>query len=423
MLVARQWMNAMGSAQLNHETICNEVNFVTPRSTVSFSVPNRRAEVDYGNLSSFLPEDNTSHSELVRTSAIRTAQLIGSLAAADANILLAMSGGLDSRLCLGAAFATGTVDALNIGTQNNGSPDYDIALSLADHFGFELNPKRPEFQGSLSPVDELATWATTSLGIYDQMYAPNHFRVLEKPTFSIGGQGAEAVKGNFGWRPLAEIEMPREALVQAAVAVSRLGIDPADEFGSEWHYLAFRNGLHASRALLFSDYCVRPTAQLPAIGLSRSKLNELDNRSSKQYSVISDALVLLAPELAQFPYDKSIKNISEATANSRVQRLGGVITRDEIVDMAVSGTPAASKGVTQSLVNDAVSLGITGRPDAANLTVVLDSLGFDMSSFEGTPLASAWSEAKDSSAPRLPSTGRPATAAGKILANLLVSRT
>lgn len=207
-LIARQWMNSMGSAQLSHGTICNEVNFVTPRSTVSFSTSRRKAEVSIGQLSSFLPEGNTSHSELVRTSAIRTAQLIGSLSAADANVLLSLSGGLDSRLCLGAAFASGSVEALNIRTQNNGTPDYKIASSLAENFGFELNPARPEFQGSLSQVDELATWATTSLGIYDQLYAPKYFRSLEKPTFSIGGQGAEAVKEILGGDHFQKLRCP-----------------------------------------------------------------------------------------------------------------------------------------------------------------------------------------------------------------------
>lgn len=133
--------------------------------------------------------------------------------------------------------------------------------------------------------------------------------------------------------------------------------------------------------------------------------------------------MLLAPDLAQFPYDKAAKNISASTSDSRLKQLGGPITRDEISELSVSGTPSASNGVTRSLVNDAVELGITGRPNSSNLTKVLDNFGFDVNRFQGTPLASAWNEAEDISAARLPATGAPATAAGKILANLLVSRT
>lgn len=410
----RDWTNSMGCAQMGHETICKEVEFATMGSRLYYKATSEVPVVEYGQLTWLLPSDGSTHGSEVRKAGIRMASLVGALASSGEHSVLALSGGLDSRLCLAAAIRSGSLEGLNVRCQKNSTNDYAVAGRLADQFGFDLNPTLGDMQGTLEEMDLFASWAVTSLGLYDQLYVPKHFRRIDAASFSLGGQGAEAAKGNFRWRKLSTIAMPAPALDQAERAVERLGIDRNDKWGSEWQYLAFRNGLHANRSLVSSDYCVRPTAQLPLIGLSRSDIHELDNQNSKIQSVISDTLIALSPDLAAVDFDNHAKNLSSDTIDSRLAALGGPIESSEITPLSIVGNPAPSLGVTRSFIDIARSYGIFGNMDGSTVDRIVSGLDSDM--WRQTKVGGElWDQIRIDKRARIPATSREGAGVGKIV--------
>src|SRR5690606_29481456 len=56
--------------------------------------------------------------------------------------------------------------------------------------------------------DQMATWFIFNAGIYDPLHTPN----ISKPDvsrFSIGGRGADLLKGNYGWMSLDDLLLRR----------------------------------------------------------------------------------------------------------------------------------------------------------------------------------------------------------------------
>ncbi|MDO5031282.1 hypothetical protein [Corynebacterium sp.] len=366
-VAGRMWMNSMAYQQLGTKTFCKEVSICTPGTTLSFSYETRMLHELPANLPKQYETAIESHADAIHQAAARMIGVIKGYAESGGLVSLSLSGGMDSRACLAAALRAGIGDSLFVGSKDNGRADYPIARELAERFGFQLNRSSRVLQGTLAPRDPLTTWSAMSLGLYDALYASDKFRRLDRPVFAVGGQGAEISKGNYGWRQLTKINMPRQALAQASEGLTRIGVDKDDKWGSEWHYLAFRNAIHGGRGLLNSDYISRPAAQVPIIGLSRSELNEFPAPRKGQYNVIGDLLVCLNPQLALHRFDSHAKDFTPERLERRLKAIGGPIAESEIPDYSSIGSATPSAGILKSHVSCAENLGFAGGANGATL--------------------------------------------------------
>ncbi|MSS84959.1 hypothetical protein FYJ24_09325 [Actinomycetaceae bacterium WB03_NA08] len=371
----RMWLNSMSYQQIGRETYCREIRYATPGTELSLDLKTGVFEEKALNLQNFYAGRITDHGSAISEAAARMVRMFKTYPLTGAKMTLALSGGQDSRVCLAAALVAGTSESINIICSNPGSPDYLIAQRLGEQFNFGLN-RHTSDEGAPERVDTTAAWAATSLGIYDALYMPGAFPVIEHPSFTIGGHGAGSSKGAYGWRGLSDIEMPPSALRQARRALCSIGVDPNDQWGSEWHYLAFRNAIHGGRATLSSDYVARPTAQIPLIGLSRSSKNQLVAPKPGRPSVILDTLIALRPDMAKIPFDTPVKSPRPRFVDQRREALS-----ERLIDFAdlppyrVVGSLYPSKGFLTTQINFAKSRGLSGGISFANLSpMALESL-------------------------------------------------
>lgn len=415
-IVARFWLNSMAGAQLSEETFCSEIHYCLPGTHIRIDVASCTAVPVLLDYRAFYESAFDSHASAVRYSTIRMVRALKAYATAGGLVSLALSGGIDSRVCLAAALAADIDESLFVGCQKNGTKDYPIALELSDKFNFKLNRSSPEINGKLVKNDVLAAWSTNSLAVYDQLYMPSHFRERTTPVFAVGGQGAETVKGNFRWRPLDQIDMPTATLQECQRSLTRIGVDPNHKWGSEWHYLVGRSGLHTGRAILSADYVARPVAQMPLVGLGRSERNELPAPGKDSPSAVFDCLVLLNRDLALQPFDALQKNQPATLVDERLRRLGGPLRLDEIPPFRIYGTPRPASGLLESHTQFASQVGYSGSFNGATIVPLIAPAVSSIDGIIPEPVKAALATLDASSVDRIPATSRPASAAGKLLA-------
>lgn len=417
----RMWLNSMSMQQLGRETYCAEIRCATPGTELRFDLRSGTLEELPCDLRAFYTGAFESHAEAIAESTTRMVRTFKTYAEAGGLVTLGMSGGTDSRVCLAAALAADIGDALHISCTNNATrahdvKDYAVAVALSEEFSFPLNRSNSLINGTLRENDVLAGWAATSMGVYDALYSPAKFRRRKVPVFAVGGQGAEISKGNFGWRQLSSITMPPESLDQCHRVLEAIGIGRDDRWGSEWHYIAFRNALHGGRGILSSDYIARPAAQIPLIGLSRSPLNELPAPRKNAPSVIVDTLIKLNPELALRPFDNPQKDISHAYATERLERLGGPLEVDSLTAYRTFGTPVPPWGMLSSQLELAREAGFTGSLDARTLVPLIEAPMEEFSTLISDDVRERILGLSPTSVARVPASSREGGALGKLLA-------
>ncbi|MGJ6980111.1 hypothetical protein ACSDQ9_06225 [Aestuariimicrobium soli] len=411
----RMWLNSMSLQQLGTDTYCAEIKYVTPGTELRIDADDCSVQLAPLDLVAHYSGSFASHEEAVTESASRMVRVMRTYAEAGGLISLGLSGGTDSRLCLAAGLAADVGDALHVASKNNGTPDYQVALDLSERFGFPLNRTDARLRGDVSPIDHAATWAGTSLGLYDATYTPPAVSRRSVPYFSVGGQGAEISKGNFGWRPLSSINMPAEGQEQCRRALRLIGADEDDRWGSEWHYLAFRNAIHGGRAGLSSEYISRPAAQVPLIGLSRSPLNDLPAPRKAGKSIILDTLIKLSPQLATVPFDDHRKDVGDDYVGERLAKLGGQLDARALSSYRREGTPRLGHGVIGTQIDLARRAGFTGGLAPRDL---MPSVSRSLAVFDGlvSPQVREALESIDPmSTTRLGAASRPAGAMGKLV--------
>lgn len=369
----RRWTNSMGHQQFGPQSICTGIEYAFPGTVVTFDLVARSAVVEHAQLPETLLEGIDSHPAAVEESARRMVQLFRALSETGVTVNAAVSGGMDSRVVLAAALAADIGDNLAVGCQDNGSPDLEIASRLSARFRFPLNKGRRELQGKSRANDQLAYWAVSSMGLYDALYAPRKLREVELPVFQVGGHGAEAAKGNYGWRPISGIGMPEAAKSEVRAALALIGADPESPTASEWHFLMYRNAIHSSRGAASSEYAARPAVQKPAIGLSRSPECDFLQPTGNEPNVVQDVLISLNPDLALADFDKPRKNMNFGHVLDRHRRNGGTLDLGSIPSLEVEGRPEPNPGLTLSFINLAASEGLSGPTNGENLTRVLGS--------------------------------------------------
>ncbi|TYT27134.1 hypothetical protein FZO89_13180 [Luteimonas viscosa] len=353
-VIGRSWGNAMAGQMLGEDTLVEEIKFapVGTSLVVSFSPEIRLAVKRRSVLETFAPESD-NYTETVRLSAQRIASSIQTFSGLSGDVArLAVSGGMDSRVCLAAALLSeagrGQAAFNCMNTSSSHAKDYQVVSSLSGKFGFPLGLRTPPASVPRPGrrVPELGLWFLANAGLYDFMYVMPAINTGEGAV-SIGGHGAELHKGNYGWRTIRTIanaipdRLVSDAfLSQCESGIAAMGVRPDDAFGSEWHYLGFRNAIHSGRFVTGTMAGFRPLMTRSLVALSRSSLNEWIAPKKGGQSLISDLLICLSPALASEPFDDEKKNLAASVVAERSSYLGGGLMPDEIVEYRVFGSLA-----------------------------------------------------------------------------------
>ncbi len=285
------------------------------------------------------------------------------------SVRVGMSGGFDSRVILAAllnstnASKNAIFNCTNKSDHNN--LDYQVVTELSQAFSFPLGLRDKTVLKSVKgkSVNPVKLWILSNAGTYDSLYTAN-YSTKQGPIFQSGGFGAEAYKGMYGWRPLKRIanhikdqEAAEAFRTQTEKGISLLGIDKNESTGSEWHYLGYRNALHAGRSTMTSMFGLRPLMQHRLVALSRSNKNPLQAKDNKNLNMLSDMLIYAHPELAKFRFDKPEKNLDHIYVDERSKFLGS-LTQNDLDEYAIHGEVKyvnhGSPDVFHNLIDDMV---------------------------------------------------------------------
>lgn len=415
----RMFSNAIAYQQFGTESFCHEIEFETPCTEISISVADYGLRSKPKNLVDFYSGEVQSHAQAISLSATRMASTVATYASAGAIISLGLSAGHDSRACLAAILASDVQGSLIVGSSRRAEKEFSVVKQLCETLGLPLNENSLLPPSSSRPVDALALWGASTLGIYDPLYTRRTIRNFDSPLFSVGGHGAGASKGAYGWRSLSQIGVPPEAKAQSLRALERIGLDGDHQWGSEWQFLTFRNAIHGGRAIQSSDYVARPLSQTPLVGLSRSSFNQFPaSRSSS--NVITDVMIKLDPRLACLPFDSAQKTLSQTYVRERLDSLGGKIDPEEIAPYRIAGVARKGRGYSRSFMKVARSLGISGLPNGLTLSPIVREAAQKIPDEISLDIAEAIDAIDADQTDILYPSSRESAAAGKLMAiNLL----
>lgn len=228
-----------------------------------------------------------------------------------------LTGGLDSRTNLALAIVavrrldgSGQLPRFTCAGSPEVSIDYQVALELSQHYGFELNAPNRVKRTPFTPQASFKTFRDLSLGVYHPLVIP---AIVPSPfRIQAGGGGGEVHRDfyrpddvnrffeNFGKRN-THVWLGIEASQDGRSAVGfRGGFD--DQHPLRTHYREFRHRFHVGRAPRFStsftplDSMSAETVQLAA---GKAQVND----GQLNYDIISS----LVPELLDAPFDSPTK--------------------------------------------------------------------------------------------------------------------
>lgn len=378
-VVARSWLNGFTAQLLSTDTPISGVYSaaIGSRLIVTPTFRSPQVEVERTTAPELLGDADEPHAEAVMRGSERAARLLSTFASIpEAPTRLALSGGMDSRVCLAAAQRAGCLRDLQITTNTDWADDYRVVTELVDRFSLKIwdvhtaNYRKPV-------QDPTSRWAVFCAGVYDPLHTASPSDT-DRPVFHLGGQGAEVYKGNFGWRTVGAIQAPvhaKQAMdLQTRKGLEAVGVDGDDPVGSEWHYLAYRNCIHSGRSIMNSMISSRPVLQRDLAGLSRSDRSDFARPKKGAPSIVTDMLIALSPELASIGFDDPKKNLSKDFIAER-SRLFGEPSAVEPYDVEGSplGIPA---GASDFAMERAAAHGFTGPKTGKSLTR-LARRGFD----------------------------------------------
>lgn len=354
---ARTWGNAMAGQMISQDTLVQEITLLPPgvKASVQLEGSLRLTLSTVPLAEEFAPGDASTYSESLKESARSFVSLIDALAGTGFEALkLSVSGGLDSRVCMAAALLSpnarqaAVLNCINKSKQH--SVDYEVVSELSERFHFSLGSRVPEVPAkprTRSIKDNLGFWFIASSGAYDFMVAPSYYSVASD-SFTVGGHGAEAIKGNYGWRSIGTIadkildpSLSDAFRQQAEQGISSLGIAPDSAVGSEWHYLAYRNAIHSGRISTVSMAGFRPFQMRKLVGLAHSSLNPFPLPGKGKPSIVNDLLIAMHPEVAGHRYDDPHKNMPSDFIQGRLKAIGGPLSEGDITEFKVFGEAAA----------------------------------------------------------------------------------
>lgn len=401
--LSRAWVHGLSSQLLGTGTLIDGISYAPPGSRIHVDIFGTQPilRVERGLAEELFLTDVTDYKYTLVESAQRVASVISALAQLpDTSTTISLSGGTDSRVCLAGALSHANRDKLFFVTNSSHPHDYPAVKGLSDRCGFDFRhpPKQKTMVREMVPG-----WFLSCAGIYDPLQSVGPIRAAIN--FMIGGHGAEVYKGNFGWRPLSAItpakvghvsairkskfmtkvsiwarvrdilssglgacrfsgfpkvaaDISEAAYKEASQGLGAVGIDPEDRWATEWHYLFYRNAIHAGRSSMRSLLGVSPLLQRELVGLSRSSLNAYPAPKKNAPSIVTDMLIALNPELALMPFDNLLKNMDSAYIEERSGFLGRVT---DIKPYIVVGHPCAvNSGVPKFFLKLAADRGFQG---------------------------------------------------------------
>ena len=391
-LLARAVSNTVSGQQLSHETYMKEIAFLRIGETIEVTLesqPTIRSHLR--DLTRQFTDDGLDYRDVLVTSARRMAGLMRAASRnSDWPATLRLSGGYDSRACLAAATAAGVTERIRLVAHNYlqvHAVDFQVASDVAAHLGVRLNPvgdlvdAPPARSLECSP---LTLWAVSNLGVYD-FYSLESIPRSAPQMLEVSGLGAELSKGSFGWQSWPALcrgfeldPRVRDALeVQGRRALSDLGVDPEDDDASEWHNLAYRNALHASRHLPAHLAGLAPLQQRDLVAMGRSSGADIPRPASDAPSIINDLAIVLDPELALLAYDREEKRLSRSYIEARLQRLGGplrIADEDELEMLGDVGS--IPSGPSDFSIRVAENAGMSGDLEPVGI-IELSRLGLE----------------------------------------------
>ncbi|WP_430592734.1 hypothetical protein [Humidisolicoccus flavus] len=377
-LLARSMLNNLAAQQLSPDTVFREIDFVPSGDGVSISKDFEITRTGPHMADRLLSNTVVDARDAIRASATAVARTILGLASvANWNSVLSLSGGYDSRVVFCAARATGAHEKFSYASLNR-SPvharDFEVATQLASAFSMRRDLDGSE--GDDAHVDDRMTlWAATLAGVYDGFGPPRTSRTKER-TFAVTGNGAELLKGNWGWRSFDalvnefEPSIARDAFAQQVRSgVEQLNGQSSYKYVSELFYIGYRNGLHSAAGHIGVHMTgVHPLQQFSLARLGHARTNEGHCGSP---STIADLSILLDPEAATFTYDDPGRNIAPNFAEQRLQELGGRIRVDQLEPLTVYGDPdRVPDGPTRLSMELARALGAFGDFNADHILTI-----------------------------------------------------
>lgn len=367
---SRLWMNAMADQQLSEGTVVREISYATPGTLLKVNAEDIALTVKRPSFRDLFSSGLTTYEDTVSEAALRMVRLTKTVAGLGSNVVLSLSGGMDSRVCLAAIVAAGAQNTVRMGSsaEPGRERDFEVATLLSERFGFALNEKPTVSSAPIKRLDRLTLWADACMGIYDPLHAPPGV-YTDRPHFPVSGHGAELLKGNYGWRRIRAIGKTNDFGVweQCELALAAMGIDPADKWGSEWHYLGFRNAIHSGRSTMNALLGARPISQRKLVALSRSELNQFPAPKKGERSIVADLLMLLSPELAATPFDVPAKDMTADEVSTRLKILGGPVDAGSAKAYRVHGKPLPATGPLPSIMARAKARGFYGGMTPARI--------------------------------------------------------
>ncbi len=330
-IVGRSWINAITAQPLSSNTMISEIQFcgVGNAIRVIFDDYNNNLEVTKLFLDPFsqYKAEGFNYIEKLRHGAEEICRFLKTiLSIEDTKAVISLSGGLDSRTALAGLMHVRTAgQQFFVGSNSSIELDYEIAQSVTQFLDLPLNQK---LSGSkVLYNDQLSSWFISCAGAYDPLYAPRA-RHINQTIFRISGHGAELYKGNYGWRKISDIGKQLSDTVRAHFikecqkGLNDIGVCQDHYFGSEWHYVGYRNSIHGGRSVMNNLLGVRPLMNRTLLSISYNDANPFSAPKKNKYSIVSELLILLYHQLATLPFDDRRKNIDRSLVNTRRHILG-----------------------------------------------------------------------------------------------------
>lgn len=369
---ARCWAYTMGSQQIGVRTVFEGVRMcplgghldVTADSTLRLA--ERRADVP-----AVLARDVGGYRDTIRAAAQDAAALLrGLLDHGQADPVVALSGGMDSRICAAAALLAAPDRRVPIKTRDRRHRDIPVVNELLAAFPFQRVHLATGDGGKR--FDRLASWILSNAGLYDVLLAQRRFHP-SSPVVAVGGHGVECFKGNYEWQSLAAVaahvaEPVRSAfLTVASEGLVACGCDPDHRYGAELFYLLQRSPIHFGRGTAWNLTGLHPMLQKPLVGLAYAPHNPFPGAGKGRPGVATDLLIAMNPDLARHRFDKAAKAIPARIVDERVAAMGTIDPRD-CASYSVFGQPSeVVNGPSDAFTKLARADGFSGRLDVERL--------------------------------------------------------
>ncbi|SJM53306.1 hypothetical protein [Agrococcus casei] len=274
----------------------------------------------------------------------------------DTQLLMELTGGVDSRVPLALALALRQFFPTNFGKQlmlSSGltyPDDLRVATQIAKTYRIPINRRQQQLTYGTNFRDPFEQWRAFSLGSYGPIYWPA--ANVAEGRFTVGGHGGEGHRSYWTYEsPQAVLEAHRDSFPDAEVyrsaanAFEETRMVLEDEYPgvspTVAHYREFRDRLHSG---LHAQQQIRLQPLASKLMYAASDLLSTDalNRGQMLYDVVG----LAAPSLLSMPYDTPSKVPSHVILGDLAEPVAMNPMRGEIFglgDLVNAETPLRSR--------------------------------------------------------------------------------